>query len=256
MNLAKRIVRKAGRILRGEKAPVAEQASPERIKSIEELAALPLKDDKEIRRVEIFMLKFREEPEVIQKAVMSIITRTEHPFKLTIFDNRPNTANMAKIWNKLISDSSCDYICVIDSDTEVPALSPDWLTRLMESVDETGVVVPVGDNIGGENQADSAKSYPSYRLERGIWTGFCMLFKKSVWEDMHFDERFYLYGQESAWAYKIGKYGKGTIVRTDTLVHHERGHSAKKEESAGALDRIADKRYATALLDRIKRGED
>lgn len=256
MNLAQRALRKLGRVLRGEKPAVVEQASAERIQSIEELAALPLKSDRDIRRVEIFMLKFREEPEVIQNAVMSIITRTEHPFTLSVFDNRPNTANMAKVWNKLISQSSCDYVCIIDSDTEVPQLSPCWLTRLMESVDETGVVVPVGDNIGGANQADAALPYPSSRRERGIWTGFCMLFKKSVWEQMHFDERFYLYGQESAWAFKLGKNGAGAVVRTDTLVHHERGHSAKKEETAGSLDRTADKRYASALLERIKKGED
>jgi len=258
MNIVKRAVRKAGRLLRGEKAPVAEQATPERMRSIGELAALPLADDKAIKRVEIIILKFREDPDVIQRCVMSIITRTEHPFKLNVFDNRPNTANMAKIWNKLIAESTCDYVCIIDSDTEVPDVKPDWLSRLMESIDETGVVVPVGDNVGGSNQADTPKSYPSARLdrdERDLWTGFCFLFKKSLWEDMHFDERFYLYGQESAWAWKLAKFGKGTIIRTDTLVHHERGHSIKKEEQKGTLDRVADKRYAGELLERIKRGE-
>jgi len=250
MSIVKRITRKIGRIVRGEKAPVVQQASPERLQKIEDLAAIPVTDDKEIRRVEIIMLKYKEDPEVINTAVENIIHYTEHPFKLTVFDNRLNTANIARIWNKLVSESTCDYVCIIDSDAHVSKTDPCWLTRMMESVDETGVVVPMGDNVGGVNQADSAKTYPAHRREHGIWTGFCFLFKKNVWEKLPFDERFYMYGQESAWAYLLGK-KEGVVLRTDTLIHHEQGHSAKKNEAAGTFDRTADKRHAGQLLKRI-----
>jgi hypothetical protein len=254
MGLGKRIKNKVGRVLRGERAPVVEQASPERIQKIEDLAKIPMTDDKKTRRVEIIMLKFTEAPEVIDKAVSNIINRTEHPFKLTVFDNRLNTANMARIWNKLVGESTCDYVCLIDSDAFVPQLSPCWLTRMMESIDETGVVVAMGDNVGGENQADSARPYPASRRERGVWTGFCFLFKKSVWEKMPFDERFYMYGQDSAWAHLLGK-KDGVVLRTDTLVEHLHGYSAKKNETAGTFDRVADKRHASSLLKRITDGE-
>lgn len=254
MNLGRRIKNKIGRVLSGEKTPVAEQVSLERMRKIGELAQLPLTDDRQTHRVEIIMLKFKEAPEVIDKAISHIVNYTDHPFKLTIFDNRLNNANTSRIWNKLVSESTCDYVCLIDSDAFVPQLSPCWLTRLMESIDETGVVVPVGDNVGGVNQADEAKPYPSHRREHGIWTGFCFLFKKSVWEEMPFDERFYMYGQDSAWSYLLGK-KTGVVLRTDTLVKHLHGYSNKKAEAEGLIDRIADKRYSGALLKQIMEGK-
>jgi len=255
MNLGKRLKNKIDRIVRGEKPSSSEQISVGRIEAIEKLAKNPLTDDKKTRRVEIIMLKFKEAPEVIDKALSNIIHFTEYPFKLTVFDNRLNNANTSRIWNKLVSESTCDYVVLIDSDAFVPQLSPCWLTRMMESIDETGVVVPMGDNVGGVNQADNAKAYPSARREHGIWTGFCFLFKKSVWQEMPFDERFYMYGQDSAWAHLLGK-KNGITLRTDTLVQHLHVYSNKKAEAEGTIDRQADKRYSAALLKRIMEGTD
>ncbi|MBI3573826.1 hypothetical protein HY090_02140 [Candidatus Kaiserbacteria bacterium] len=255
MNLITRIIKKAGRMLRGEKMAPLQQVAPERIRSIAGLAALPLSDDKKTRRVEIVMLKFKEDPEVIGKAVSNILQFTEHPFKLTIFDNRLNTANMSKIWNKLVRESSCEYICIIDSDAFVPDVSPSWLSRMMESIDETGVVAPLTDNIGGVTQASHAKPYPSFRLERGVWAGVCMLFKKSVWEEINYDERFNLYGQDIAWAYAVGQKKGGAVIRSDVLLHHIHGHSGKKAEAEGTLDRLADKRHGGDLLKKMMGGE-
>lgn len=211
----------------------------DQIREVRRLAQIPMKEESETKRVEIIMLKFKEEPEVIDDAITRIIHNTEHPFKLTIYDNRPNTANTSRIWNKLVSESTCDYVMLIDSDAFVPKVEPCWLTRMMESIDETGVVVTVGDNVGGAYQkAHGAKPYGSKRLNNGVWSGYCFLFKKEIWEQDKFDEEFYIYGQDSDWAYK-----HHAIMREDVFVKHLSSYSFNKNPL-----READKVLARALF--------
>jgi len=214
------------------------------IKGIANLAKEPMTDDIENRRVEIIMLKFKEEPEVIDEAVTRIIHNTDYPFKLTLFDNRLNSPNTSRIWNKLIKESTCDYVLIMDSDAYVPKLEPCWLTRMMESIDELGIVVPVSDCAGGANQrVNQADPYPSVTRNNGIWSGYCFLVHKQVFEDHgFFDERFLIYGQDSEWAHRTG----GAMMRTDTLVRHIGGASFKSDPR-----RDADKTYARLLFKKL-----
>lgn len=213
----------------------------EEFKRIKELAEIPMTDDHVTKRVEIIMLKFKEEPKVIDEAISRIIHNTDWPFKLTIFDNRLNTANTSRAWNKLVEESTCDYICIIDSDCFV---EKDWLNRMMESIEETGIVIPVFDNTGGSGQKYSFPHvYPSKSINQGIWSGCCFLFKKSVYEKLGpFDERFYLYGQDSEWAFRARKIG-GAVMRKDVWMHHIGNYSMSKNENA-SMDKI----YASNLF--------
>lgn len=213
-------------------------------KEMKELAEKPLTNDIDTRRVEIVMLKFKEEPEVIDKAIHNIIHNTNHPFKLTIFDNRLNTANTSKIWNKLISETTCDYVLVIDSDAFVPKCEPCWLTRMMESIDETGLVIPVSSCGGGARQhVLRAEDYPSFEINKDIWSGYCFLIKKSILEKVgKFNENFYIYGQDSEWAFRSKKIG-GAVMRKDTLVEHLGSYSFKSDPI-----RESDKLYAKELF--------
>lgn len=219
----------------------------ETIAKIRALAAVPMTDDKETKRVEIIMLKFKESPEIIDKAILRIIHNTDWPFKLTIFDNRLNTANTSRAWNKLVSESTCDYVLIIDSDAYIPAnkLSPCWLTRMMESIDETGIVIPVSNAPGGDHQ-NVGKQAPYGAVQpinRGIWSGYCFLFKVSVWAGLGgFNEHFYVYGQDSEFAHRVSKRG-GAVMRTDVLVEHIGGASFGDNP-----DRADDKLYARQLF--------
>ncbi len=216
----------------------------ERVTKIKELSEIPMTDDKETKRVEIIMLKFKEEWKIIGESIGRIIEYTNHPYKLTIFDNRLNTANTSRIWNKLVKESTCDYVLFIDSDAFVQPSDPCWLTRLMESIDETGIVVPVVDNVGGCNKATAAISYGSAKKAEGVWAGMCFLFKKDILKTMgKFDERFYIYGQDSEFAYRALK-STGTIIREDVWVHHIGSYSWDKENKKGAVDKEADQIYA------------
>jgi hypothetical protein len=216
----------------------------EQFKEIKKLAEIPMTNDHDTKRVEIIMLKFKEPKEVIGHAVMDIIDNTNWPFKLTVFDNRLNTANTSRAWNKLVKETTCDYVLLIDSDCFVPKLSPCWLTRMMESIDETGLVIPLVDNTGSpSHKASEAQKYPSTSRNQGIWSGMCFLFKKSLYEQLGaFDERFFLYGQDSEWAFRSKKTGNA-VIRKDVLIHHLGNFSMSKNENA-TIDKI----YATKLF--------
>jgi len=215
------------------------------LEKIKELAEIPMTDDKTTKRVEIIMLKFKENWEVIGEAIRRIIANTNYPYKLTIFDNRLNTANTSRAWNKLVSESTCDYVLIIDSDAYIPeGIGPCWLGRMMESIDETGLVIPVSNLSGGQSQkVGGPKIYPSTTRNRGIWSGYCFLFKKSLYEQLGpFDERFYLYGQDSEWAHRSKKTG-GAVMREDVWVKHIGGYSMEKNEN-----KDFDKMYARKLF--------
>lgn len=212
--------------------------------SIAELAKVPMTDDSETRRVEIIMLKFKEEPEIIDDAIHRIIHNTNHPFKLTVFDNRLNSANTSRIWNKLIKESTCDYVLIIDSDAYVPKLEPCWLTRMMESIDETGIVIPVSDAAGGAHQR-VFRPEPGTVRNHDAWSGYCFLVYKGVFETFgFFDERFYRYGQDSEWAIRTRK--PGAVMRKDVLVRHIGGASFDKDPG-----KEEDKLYARALFQKL-----
>lgn len=214
----------------------------EQIKEVRKLARIPMKSEQETKRVEIIMLKFKEEPKVIDDAIHRVIHNTNWPFKLTVYDNRPNTANTSRIWNKLIKDATCDYIVLLDSDAFVPEYKDKcWLTRMMESINDTGVVIPVGDNVGGANQkASGAKNYPSFTRNNNVWSGYCFLFKRELALKHPFDEDFYIYGQDSAWAFR-----HSAIMREDVFVKHLGSYSFKQDPM-----READKVLARALFQR------
>lgn len=227
---------------------MAELKIKERIAKIRALAKERLVRDEDVDRVEIIMLKFKEKPEVIDKAIHRIIHNTNHPFKLTIFDNRVNPPNTSKIWNKLIRESTCRYVVIIDSDAFVPPdLSPCWLTRMMESIHETGFVIPVSSSGGGANQRrDIQVPYPSKKMNMGAWSGFCFLFDKECLKKTgDFDERFYIYGQDSEFALRVAKHG-GAVMRLDVRVEHIGGYSFKQDPI-----REDDKMYAQKLFDHL-----
>lgn len=217
------------------------------IAKIKKLAKVPVRDDELIQRVEIIVLKFKEPPEVIDKCISRIIHNTDWPFKLTIFDNRLNTPNTSRIWNKLIREATCRYVLVMDSDAFIPAkkTKPCWLTRMMESIDQTGFVIPVSSAPGGANQHVSGPlPYPTSTINKGIWSGYCFLFdREGEWKRVgEFDERFYIYGQDSEFAHRVAKYG-GAVMRQDVFVEHIGGFSFKQDPI-----REDDKLYARELF--------
>jgi GT2 family glycosyltransferase len=192
------------------------------------------------------MLKWRR-PDVEVKCAQLIIENTEWPFKLNIYDNRHNTANTARIWNKLIKDSTCDYICIIDSDAFVPKVEPCWLTRMMETLQcpNGRLVVPLTDNCSTPEQKTQLCPYRTIERFTGIWSGFCFLFHKSLIARVGpFDEDFVGYGQDSEFAARMERKCGGAYIRKDVFVQHIHGASFKVKQEAADADR----EYARALF--------
>lgn len=221
-------------------------------REMRELARQPLSTEREKVRVEIVMLKFKEPPEIIDKAISRIIQNTDWPFKLTIFDNRPlpgeeNNRNTSRVWNMLVEQATCDYVCIVDSDAYIPAKKTDpcWLTRMMQSIDETGLVIPVSNAGGGAMQKTSGpEAYGTRTRNKQAWSGYFFLFSKEAYKKVGpFDERFYIYGQDSEWAIRAGRKIAGAVMRQDVFVEHIGGASFGADP-----DRDKDKTYARELF--------
>lgn len=222
---------------------------PEEFKKIEEIAKKPLKDEKEIKMVEICLLKYKD-PEVETKALQHIIENTNYPFKLTVYDNRVNSPNTSKIWNRLIKESTCDYVCILDSDVFV---SRDWLKRMMETFEKPDcyVVLPVMNKTSGQEQiAKGALPYPQEPVKaKQIFAGQLVLYKKEIFDKIgYFDEDFNIYGQDSEWAYRLLKSEYNAYIRPDVWVEHIGGYSLRKSADNKEYDRRLEKSYAKILF--------
>lgn len=214
------------------------------------LAKVPMQDESAMYMVEIIVLKWKR-PDVEARCARQIIENTTWPFKLVVYDNRPNTPNTSRIWNKLIRAATCDYVCLIDSDAFVPAGNPCWLTRMMETFQnpDCRVVVPVTNNCASPQQkAIRAEAYPSGERNDAIWSAFCFLMRKSLLDESGpFDEDFVGYGQDSEFAFRLARKGGGTYIRRDVWVEHLHGASFKEATASGEHDAQADRAYAQDL---------
>lgn len=212
---------------------------------------LPIPTDRDLKRVEIVILKYKD-PEVETQCAKHIIENTEWPYKLVFFDNRPGTKNMAKIWNKLIQESTCDYVALMDSDAFVPKLEPCWLTRCMETFDkhpDCYVVSPMLDRIGfAQQRAGIAKNKPPVKITEEF-ANTCAVFKKEVFDKIgYYDEDFLIYGADPEWAWRfINSKECFGYLRPDIVVHHKHHYSVEKASEKQEYNRTAEKEYSNNL---------
>lgn len=213
------------------------------------LASIPMRTERDMRMVEIVVLKWKC-PDIEAYCAECILQFTDWPFKLNFYDNRLNTPNTSRIWNKLIRDATCDYVCVIDSDAYVPHTNPCWLTRMMECFDEPDcrLVTPVTNRCASHQRVEGPEQYPAYDRDDRVWSGFCFLLRKSLLDEVGpFDEEFVGYGQDSEFAVRLARNGGGTYVRRDVFIDHVHGASFKAAAASGEYDTGADREYAQRL---------
>lgn len=227
-------------------------------------ATAPFLDDRKIERVEIIVLKYKS-PEMEKDCISRIIQYTKHPYKLNVFDNRGNGPNTSKAWNKLIKESTCDYILFIDSDAFVQDTigmingvrheeGVCWLSEMMKAFrghDRVGIVGPVaGNNAVTTIQSMAPKDLDPFPIE-GHLSGYCFLTKKSIYEEAgYFDEDFCFYGQESDWIERLLEDRKYKVVIAPrahvTHGYPEQGGSqaAKQAEEEGEMRVEEDAAYS------------
>jgi len=200
-------------------------------------------------RVNILMLTYNQ-PQLEADCLSSIVKQTEHPYSITVHDNRGGNTNLAEIWNKLIRESVHSHLLFLNSDTVV---EKGWLSKLAGSFDEIhrlGAIGPVTNRCGYPYQIREI-AQPEPNLTKAEISGFCFLTKKEVFEKVgYFDEEFDFYGQESEWFLRVKQAGYWVGFRQDVFVSHLGGASIKKREGfdlAGARKRggelYREKRY-------------
>lgn len=241
------------------------------------VATAPLLNDRDIKRVEIIVLKYKS-PAIEEDCVSRIIRYTKHPYKLNVFDNRGNGPNTSKIWNKLIRESTCDYVLFIDSDAFVQNTIGQingerhddgvcWVSEMMKAFTISPDIVWVGPVAGKSGVTTMQTMYPKDQdpiTIEGHLSGYCFLTKKSIYEEVgYFDEDYCLYGQESDWIERILESNKynGTryklAVAPRAHVTHgldESGGSlaAKQAEKEGEIDIGIDSEYSYLMWNEKK----
>ena len=172
------------------------------------------------------------------ECVRRIIEHTDWPYKLVVYDNRENTANASKIWNKLLRDSTCEYVMLIDSDAlcaAAYALLADAHDVRLSAISDSRwwsrfpTALAASSSSGRPRQA--ARGY------RGTFSGFCFLFRKSVLATVGwFDEEFYFYGADTEWAARFLEAPGQVYLLPDVHVEHIAGHSLSKAERDEGFD--------------------
>ncbi len=226
--------------------------------TVAEWAKVPLKTDVESRRVEIIILGW-ELPDVEVDCISHIIKNNNHPYKITFYDNRPNSANgcnTSKIWNKLVRESTCPYVLIMDSDAFMITFnSVGKMVEALERHPNAAVVAPATEGGATIAQKEYIENGNEIIIEKGGHvSGFCFMFRREFFDKIGpFDEDFYVYGQDSDWMNRINELGYTILMHSGVLIRHgydknTYSMSNRKANSDGKFNIQADSMYAGALV--------
>jgi hypothetical protein len=180
--------------------------------------------------MEIILVQFNQ-PELTAETIKSIKKHTKGPYKLTVHDNYPQNENLAIVWNRLIEQSDEEIICLFNDD----AVAEEGWDKMREVLKDpkVGAVGPTTNNCGSE-QKDMPRA-DKIQESKDI-SGFCYLFRKSVWEEVgRFPEDFPFYGQESVFNRKLQAAGYKLMIDRRVFIYHHKGQSYKKAVKDGIV---------------------
>ena len=195
---------------------------------------------------------------VLRQCIESIFKHTDVPYEIIIVDNASTDATLSYLQGLggqiryRVLDSNRGFagainvgmmmakgstIVLLNNDTLV---TPNWLTNMLaclNSDDNIGMVGPVTNYISGSqkiavpygtcgyapfailrhNRPDPAKWRRSDRL-----TGFCLLFRRALFEGVgYFDEGYEIGNfEDDDYNIRVRLLGKTMVVAEDTFIHH------------------------------------
>lgn len=218
---------------------------------IRELTLRPLTTEQETKRVEVIVMQCHDS-EVVAPCIERVVKYSNWPFKLNVYNNeyQPIPINLSKFWNKIIKESTCDYICFLDNDT-LP--EQDWLKRMMETFDsepDCMLVVPTLDNTTcPQMQAQAPAQHGTTERLEDILAAQCLLVKKELFEKIGgFDEDFLIYGQDSEFGSRFLKSKLKGIVRKDVFMKHLGSYGNNKLLKRKLWDNGAERMYASLVF--------
>lgn len=220
------------------------------IKKLERNAKKEMVSDDD--RVEVIVLITKNDRDYVLDCIKGLFL-SEYPFKITVYENSLNTRNTAKIWNKLIKESTCGYILLIDSDgfPQNDIITP--MVNVLKTHKKVAVVGPVCGTSGVTTVQSVMHTGRDPFSTDGHISGYCMMFRKDIFDDLpFFDERFVFYGQESDWIEYIHRNTdyKVYVCPQAHVIHGFNGissTSAKIDEESGRFNFRLDAEYAQAL---------
>ena len=206
-------------------------------------------------KISIIIVKYNQ-PDYERRTAQSVLKYTHAPYDLIAYQNLKGVG-LSKVWNKLVSESNGDYICLLNSDIVV---TDHWLERLIECYEngdplKLAVLTPVSNFVG----ANLSIKVPFDRFETNfqiidnfaqkLWnekgplvefkktlSGYCMFFKRCVWEDVGgFDERFFLYSEDREWFDRVARKGYILGAASGIYLHHYGSVSIRKSQEDGEI---------------------
>lgn len=149
----------------------------------------------------------------------------------------PTNQGYVKAINQGLAASSHEFICLLNNDTVV---TKGWLQRMVslsQSNERIGIINPLG-NVGRKikdlTKLDSISSAISARkgayLELESCSGFCMLFKRGLFEKVgYLDERFGTgYFEDTDYSERARQQGYLSVRALDSYVYHYIGTSFRR----------------------------
>jgi GT2 family glycosyltransferase/tetratricopeptide (TPR) repeat protein len=161
------------------------------------------------------------------------------------------------------SKANGEYICVLNNDTAVPA---NWLAHLVtcfESLDKSidrptpppAIISPGSNYVMSHQMTQLPSGFQLDQLEefaervamenRGKWiyssivSGFCMLIKKSIWDELNgFDTELKNGNEDVEFCCRVNDHGYSCWVDKSAFVFHHGSKSLSPEEEQGTYNRI------------------
>ncbi|MCF7907840.1 MAG: glycosyltransferase family 2 protein [Candidatus Omnitrophica bacterium] len=192
--------------------------------------------------------------------IESVLSQTEYPFHLIVIDNgsdsetkeylfklaqqrkneitlirNENNLGFIKATNQGIRASKAPYLCLLNNDTIV---TKGWLremVKLATSREDIGIVNPSSNTLGCnpkrgdslESFAEERKSYSGEYSELAWATGFCMLIKRKIIEEVGLLDEVYGMGnfEDADFCKRAQKQGYLSVCAKAAYVHHQERRS-------------------------------
>ena len=191
---------------------------------IEKIIKEPLISDSELNRVEIFVLH-HSEVKPTRECLESILTGTDWPYKLTMLttDSYPKGV-LAKVYNKLLDESTCDYVAFVCSDATV---DKGWLSMIMKNFKGSCVVPLVSPPINPKMNPGRDIGLVSLNADE-LSISVSVFNKNDIKKIGGFNEDFYLYGHDVDLLQRMQDLGMKFFINTSAFARHDSGTTTKR----------------------------